>query len=291
MTFNIYFQDTIIDSQHYENPIKHTIVNKYLYIDLDSYKNMELYFQGVSLTSDDGLIFSNIKNYHDIGFTQQNLDFFSIKEGDLTTSRCCFLIFSAKNIQKMSRQYLKISDLIAKLGGIIQGLILICYVFVHIEQILYIKQKVLNSLFVFKTENKPSLERNNKFNLPLSFIIPKSIGERPNNNEKNNQAFKTRNIEEGSHWKKTNWILFTFFRQTKRIFEFHDMKNKVSTPENLNFGIIKYLILKFKGCFTCLKLKYEEQLFQKSEKVYEEELDFIEILKKLQEFENLKKII
>lgn len=69
------------------------------------------------------------------------------------------------------------------------------------------------------------------------------------------------------------------------------MKNEVSTAKNLNFGIFKYLILKLKGCFPCLKLKYDEQLFEKSEKVYEKELDFIEILKKLQEFENLKKIL
>lgn len=220
MTFNIYFQDTIIDAQDYENPIKHTIVNKYLYINLDSYKNMELYFQGVSLISDDGLVFSNINYYNDIGFTQQNLDYFSINEGDITTSRCCFLIFSAKNIQKFSRQYLKISDLLAKLGGIIQGLILICYVFVHIEQSLYIKNKILNSLFVFKTENKTNLQRKNKFNLPLSFIIPKNNGERQNNNEKFNMKFQTQNIVEGNNWRRKMGSFLQFFEERKKFLSF-----------------------------------------------------------------------
>ena len=40
-----------------------------------------------------------------------------------------------------------------------------------------------------------------------------------------------------------------------------------------------------------IRMNYEEQLFSKCEKIFENDLDFIEILKKLQDIEKMKKIL
>ena len=43
--------------------------------------------------------------------------------------------------------------------------------------------------------------------------------------------------------------------------------------------------------FPCFGMNYEEKLFSRSESIYEKDLDFIEILKKLHDIDKLKKIL
>ena len=53
----------------------------------------------------------------------------------------------------------------------------------------------------------------------------------------------------------------------------------------------KYFLMKLKGLFPCFKLSYKEELFKKSEKIYEREVDYIDVLKKLQDIDKLKQVL
>ena len=48
-SFNIYYEDSIINPKNYDDPIEHIIVNLYLYIDIGFRKNIDLYFQKVTV--------------------------------------------------------------------------------------------------------------------------------------------------------------------------------------------------------------------------------------------------
>ena len=66
------------------------------------------------------------------------------------------------------------------------------------------------------------------------------------------------------------------------------MKTSYQSP--INFSLFKAIKLNFKKTF-CRKLSYKERLFLKGAEYYENEMDIVEILKKLQEIEKLKIIL
>lgn len=308
MTFNIYFQDTVIDVQNYENPIKETIVNKYITIDLNFYKNSELYFQKVNFTSDDGWIFDNKNEFTEYIFESTISDFASISYRNIGSTRAAFQLYSSKTLHKIERQYIKASDLLAKLGGVMQGLYLICFLFIFLEHSLFLKCEILNSLYIFQ-ENPDSKSQNPKRRFSsLKNLFEILIGKRSfakikrknalrdtntileNINSKTNMAASERKLENSTTKTAESWLK-TFLQIKRKLFELYDYKKKASNSQKLNFSIFKYLILKIKDIVPCFKHSFEEEMFIKSEKIYEKELDFIEILKKLQDIDKLKKFL
>ena len=316
-SFNIYFEDTIIDTKNYEDPIKHMIVNEYSYIDIGFRKNLDLYFQDVSLNSDDGWLFSNETEYSDIGYVSQASDFFSVISNNSDISRFAINIYSDKKKQTIQRTYTKVSDLLAKLGGMVQSLMLLAYMFIHIEHSLFLKNTILNSLYVFqrkdcktkfinKVNKSIGLNFNHKINANSNFaykvknlpIYPMNILNKTIKNSIILETIKERKItklnklnSDGVNIDTKNWFKSAFFARKKKILEYQIIKEKPNSTQKLNFGILKYILLKLKSIIPIFKMTFEEELFKKSEKIYENELDYIEILKKLQDVEKLKKIL
>lgn len=288
MTLNIFFMDATIDSLDYQNPIKYSVVNKYLYIDLEFHKNFELYFQNINLKSDDGILFDEISEKNEISYISETTDFSSVSKEDLITPRLSFQIFSSKKVQNIERKYTKVSDLLAKLGGVMQGLVIMCYFFVYIEHSLFLKNTVLNSLYMFQINKKDKTPSNIGNNINRSSIMPKLLSSKET--PKKIEMFSSNITLESNQVKRVS-RLTTFFARMKKVLDLQNYKDNPPNSQKLNFGLIKYLILKWKELFFCLKLNFEEEMFKKSEKIYEKELDFIDIIKKLQEFEKLKKII
>ena len=89
------------------------------------YKNSELYFQKVNFTSDDGWIFDNKNEFTEYIFESTISDFASISYRNIGSTRAAFQLYSSKTLHKIERQYL-----LAKLGGVMQGLYLICFLFI-----------------------------------------------------------------------------------------------------------------------------------------------------------------
>ena len=323
-TFNIYFEDTIIDSKNYEDPIKHTIVNEYRYIDLSFRKNLDIFFQDITLNSDDGWLFSNFSEFTEIGYVFQDSDFFSVDADNMENSRFAINLYSDKKVQSLQRTYTKVGDLLARLGGIMQSLMLIAYVFIYFEHSLFLKNTILNSLFVFQTKEQNLSRKQSKNNLfdnkeykyvdklssssrkqtknfPIcpqnifkKFTVLESELTKPNSNPL--QKFNNFNIEDTmtmsiNPGKDKNWFKSAFFARKKKILEYQAYKEETPKTQKLNFGMIKYFILTIKSHLPFFKMTFEEELYKKSEKIYEKELDYIEILKKLQDVEKLKKIL
>ena len=87
------------------------------------------------------------------------------------------------------------------------------------------------------------------------------------------------------------FMLSSFHIMKKKIIEIREIRQTVEKNWSLGVGLGKYFLLKMKKIIPFLALSHDEEVFEKSEKIYEKELDYIEILKKLQDIDKLKRIL
>lgn len=80
----------------------------------------------------------------------------------------------------------------------------------------------------------------------------------------------------------------SFFMGKLKILKLHKFK---LSGKHLYLNLGKYFKLAVKKIIPFLKRNHDEELFIQCEKIYEKEMDFVEVLKKLQEIEKLKKIL
>lgn len=360
-TFNIYYKDTIIDINDHDNPFKTVIVNDFQYIDPNFKKITNFNFQNLIMISDEGSVFSDFKYYNEVAFVSQNSDLYTRKSTDEVFFSLS--IYSDEKTQMIQRSYIKIQDLLAKLGGVMQSLLFLGHIFTHFEYTLLMKNTILNSLYSFKkpkkkkknnllktsrrnsqnpenntlkTKESPtfknqsfsqkleSIEIKNRrkskikiCSLPIKFDrkleaklsdSPKcQIFEKHPTNKNSlltplNLKFnfhvdsltnsQMKNLQEPespiNFFRNSAGKNFQIFSEKLKILKLHNFKQ---TSKNLYFSLLKYLKLGIKRIFPISRLDYDEKLFSHCEKIYEKELDFIEILKKLQEIEKLKKIL
>ena len=79
-------------------------------------------------------------------------------------------------------------------------------------------------------------------------------------------------------------------KKVKNLGKFHEFLKESPANSKINFNIFEYIKLNFKN-LTKFPLNEKEQLFTKGEKIYDEELDIVNILKKNQEVEKLKMVL
>lgn len=393
-SFNIYYKDIFVDFHDYETPFKSAIVNDHRYIDVKFTKNVDFFFQRVTLTHDEGVFFPQTQTFSEIGFSSKNQDFYTRNENESTL--LSINIYSDNKIQNTQRVYMRLQDLLAKMGGIMQSLLVLGSFLVNFEYSLLLKNTMLNALYSFKKPKKKypkndfmgssQIMINNLKNITktlvnrfasffnikarikpkenfketqmVSVTPPKStlkfnrevlkrititpnyiyhFEQKPSNNEnfqnfsnnlQNKPSVMESNSAESCHltpYKAREPMNFSLGLQKLQLEEENTTNNNnnlslglnnLATPDqekNENFIIPKQKILKFqtfkqsskilyftlmkyikyglKQMFPFCQMNYEERLFLKSEKIYEKDLDFIEILKKLQDIDKLKKIL
>ena len=374
-TFNIYYEDTVVNITDFNEPSKFAIVNDYQYLDSQFMKISEYYFQSVQILSDEGLIFSDVNFLNGVSFVSKNSDFYTRKSEENVFFS--LNIYADKNIQKIERSFTKVLDLLAKLGGILQSLLFLGQIFIYFEYSLFLKNTILNSLYSFKKPKKKNSKLNpkaqelgsfsqeltkikkftngkninnvsddspgdviqhNKKILPLDFsrklvcisnelptfkyphevlikfesplciklenqeekcISPFQISKikKFKNSCFNNKPFSHQDStpsplrspkNQGGAYPKTPRKNTNFLLEKVRIMKLQNFKQN---GKSLYFNFLKYVKLGLKKLIPLFQLDYEEELFIRSNDIYEREMDFIEILKKLQEIEKLKKIL
>lgn len=148
--FNLYFYDSIIDASNYKSPLKNVMVNEWTYIDITARKQREYIFQNIKTTTDDGFLFNNFNFLNDVQFSSKNADHNNVDETDVATPRITFSFVSEKKERTISRIYEKVSDLLAKLGGILNIFLFLGLIWARFEHDFLIKRSILNTLYTFK---------------------------------------------------------------------------------------------------------------------------------------------
>lgn len=180
--FNINFVNAAINLKNYDNPIQTYISNKYKYFDTDKNKIFEMNLQVQSITTDNGFLMSDET---EIKFTQlfemqtDSLNFDS-KVNQLMT----FVFYSSNKSDKHYRKYIKITDILASLGGLLKLISLVCVTLCVFYCEVVKNEYLLNVIFKFYSPDDIFYHNNNNNN-----IITKNSRFKCNNND----VFSSRN--------------------------------------------------------------------------------------------------
>lgn len=153
-SFNIYFENVIVDINDYRTPIRKGLHNEYRSVDLKFKKIIELTMENIQLETDDGFIMEETQTIYNVKYDEQKIDFYAKKDLNVDRTLCKFEIYASKNFLKMERMYEKISDLLARLGGVLKALMAIGFILAKVEFGLKTKTKIMNLLFRFPNINK-----------------------------------------------------------------------------------------------------------------------------------------
>lgn len=272
MSFNVYYMNTMFQSGDHESPLKYEVVNEYKTIDILFRKDIELYFQKISVYSDDGMLFQNISIYEDLIYDYQRVDINSVDENDFESPRVCFYFFSVKKRQNISRVYQKLTDVLASLGGISNALFVIGSILVSVDHRFFVRKIVVNSLYHIQSSTKNKAPNH----------LPHFAKKYP----------EKRNDIESSQLHKRN-IIRKILVNILSFFSKGSPKRQIKNYDNFHKGFWSYFLFLVKSSipFFNKKLNLGEKIMEKGEELFEKELDVVEILKRLQQIEKLKKIL
>ena len=111
--FSIYYTDQNIDTGDYESPLKSIIRNDYHMIDLKLRKISNIFLKNIEISTDDGAVFSNRHIITDIHYDKEIVDFFLVKEDNISEPLFQCFLFSSKSKQNIQRIYQKLTEAFA----------------------------------------------------------------------------------------------------------------------------------------------------------------------------------
>ena len=139
--------------------------------------------------------------------------------------------------------------------------------------------EIMNTLIPEVENQSPNLE--NEFEKNCNYKIPSVQDDPPSGFHLRSMTFK-RNTQKLPSIKMD--------KKMKNLEQFHDFLKESPINSKISFNIFEYVKLNFKQFFK-LQLDEKEQLFTKGEEIYDNELDIVYILRKIQEIEKIKMVL
>ncbi|EAR97898.2 zinc knuckle protein (macronuclear) [Tetrahymena thermophila SB210] len=160
--FLAYMLDKIVDPTNLDNPFSYQGINLETQTSAQQSQQYTAFFENYYIQSDTGLITQQVNEKRDFLYVQSRSDNLYGKPGLLIQ----FTLRPYKNKQLfMQRRYMKFSDLIAQLGGIIKLLTLIGFAVTYPFARLHLNKEIINSIFDFNftlSEKKLQIEDDNQ---------------------------------------------------------------------------------------------------------------------------------
>jgi hypothetical protein len=250
--------DTLFEPKVYENPRKYFRKNFYTTMSNKYYKEITFNFKNVEYNTDQGFLMEDVKQEY---FLQSDnirelYDFRSDVSG--TILDCVFRMSNQKDIY--NRQYIKIQDVIAKVGGLVKALLLIVQIaYSNFSKVGYYFFLGENLFEMSDSENKDA-----NLNVPNSLYIYRN---------KLNQSSVSNPIIDISKSQKLNLAL-----TDKRIDKKH-----TSFYECFRLGLCL--------CFINRNNKNKNILYSKLANYIEDKSDFKRLLSSQEKFEITKQIL
>ena len=148
--FNIFYQSVLVNSKNHSHPMKTIILEDWHVMQPNLYKGFEYYFENYMVYTDDGIIFnSELKKSEKLGFQKLKQDYKIIEDEENNGLILMFDFYISNQNKIYLRTYIKLQNIFANLGGIIQVIIIVTRFF----YIFYVKKKfnikIMNKLFDF----------------------------------------------------------------------------------------------------------------------------------------------
>lgn len=308
--FQLFYYDSTFDSSNYADPIKKILVSQWTYIDMKIKKDREIFLQNAKIISEDGILFNNFHQIEEYQYESENRDIVSLEDGETDRPLIIFSFVASKYMRNISRNYQKISDLFASLGGTFNILIFFCFLWVKTEANFIQKKTILNELYSFRIKGE---KKNDETQNQLKSNAQFSIGVSKANLDSMNQIIKDEeNIQKSSEiqiemsnskdQKSNTNKRKSFFNKkrtssqnkaqkslTEKISKFQKDKEQLK-KNKIHMNFCNYWKMQLKILFR-IKLNEEERIFRKSHLLFLKDLDYLEMVKKLQDIEKLKHII
>ncbi|EWS73858.1 zinc knuckle protein (macronuclear) [Tetrahymena thermophila SB210] len=181
--FLAYMLDKIVDPTNLDNPFSYQGINLETQTSAQQSQQYTAFFENYYIQSDTGLITQQVNEKRDFLYVQSRSDNLYGKPGLLIQ----FTLRPYKNKQLfMQRRYMKFSDLIAQLGGIIKLLTLIGFAFTYPITRLHLNKEIINSIFDLNFTLSEKKLQNNDNNLTEKYLAEIEL----NNKKKLQQQFK-----------------------------------------------------------------------------------------------------
>ena len=149
-SFNIYFENAIIDINSYDNSVQKTVQNEYKSIDMNFKKIIEVSFKNIEINTDQGFVLEENHSDKGVKYDEEKFDFYYRSEIGADKTLFRYEFFASKNTLSIVRKYEKISDLLGKLCGVLKALTVLGFIITKIELNLGMKKKIIGLLFDFK---------------------------------------------------------------------------------------------------------------------------------------------
>ena len=303
--FLFYYTNRYLNLENYTSPFTEYFTNYFIVTDPNTHKFVEIFFKNVIVTSDSGLIFPSVS-------TESNLVFDRFREQFDTftpNSILDFYVNSSNNISFYSRFYMKIQDLSATLGGILNICMLIGLLITRTINTFKMNEIILNTLFNFK-EKKNEIQSNSiilECNLSRNYFL--KLQEKSKFFKKNETIIKDNksiSVLENRQVSSSNLKTNNFFVEKTdknlnlekandeeagiKIFQkLADYKENLKSELKLSYFQILCLVL---CCGVCnKKLSKKKEILDLGKAEMNKYLDYLEIIKLLQEFKKLKMIL
>jgi hypothetical protein len=295
--FNTFLQNTMINTQNFNNFINRFIVNKYKATNYGFSKFYEFFVRKQILISDNGFSMEFSQTNEVITLDNEEYDLSIMdKEGYLVT----FYFYSSNNLHINRRTYLKIQYVLAQTGALAEVFIRLFGIISYIFSTTSMNKHILNKIYDFDLIKKESVEKSiNNSKLIKSVTFHKLL-------KKNTENFdieieNTPKVLENFNNDSTNKKLFVEKIENSVIKkeENLDIKDQTNILNIIRNGSEKnYLSFTYSDiikmnlcCGLSDSLKEKKDLYEKSKVALDEYLDISFIIQKLEEFEKLKLLL
>lgn len=294
---SFFINDINIDvSNPNRKPFTEKFTTFYFLIDINLRKSYEVFLKETNLFTTEGFIFQETSVDKTFQFDSIATDINTLTKSSKNVG---FINFCSSNVQTtIDRKYQDLQEAFSNFSGILNCIIFLALTLSNFENEFNVIKELIRNLYVFqdlsqlkelkqdkekkKNDSVKSSPKSNFKDCHSNSLVPKELIQNKNKmlpakTSLPSSTKRSRFIEKislNSTSSPSNKDSFSVFKKLQKNFE---------------FGFFKYLkmMLKFKN----ISLSLEEKLFLKAEKEIKSEMDIIEILKKLQELEKLKKIL
>jgi hypothetical protein len=290
-----FFQNTIINTQNFDNFINRYVVNRYKAINHGFSKFFEFSLKKQVLNSDNGFSMEFVQTSEVLTFDYEQYDISIMDtEGYLVT----FYFYSSNNLEINRRTYLKIQYVLAQTGALGEVFIrlfgIICYIFSTTAM----NKHILNKIYDFDLIKKEHVEKSKENTKILkSMTLHKLFNKNSENCDHENTSKVLENNYMNSTNKKGNFEKDLISIMKKEVnTDIKDQSNILyiirneSEKNHLSFTYSE-IIKMYLCCGIPDSIKEKKDLYEKSKLALYEYLDISFIIHKLEEFEKLKLLL
>jgi hypothetical protein len=289
------FFDKYVDVNNFTDPFVNYVNTFFQKVDPQLYKKIDMYFEIANVTSDVGFLFEDKRTNSSIMLEKYNQDVIHISQSKKIMA---YYINMSENTSLYTRNYMKFQELAALFGGIFQAMIIVGYVLTYFTSQFKMYEIMFNKLFIQKADTihknhqyistneeikklKTFLEEKHSYVFKQTTKDEKLSQYAPVVNKKNFFSDKSVYLSNGTYSNKE-------FIKKQIDYKIKDYHDKIYKKFRYNLRDILSMFI----CGLCnKKSRDKKKIFDVGFMKLLKYLDFLEIIKTLQQFHQLKDIL